>query len=154
MSDAEILAKADNIRYRALYQDYSNIVNALADSKLEVKDRLAAFGRLTEMYFANKPETVKLPATLLKADGRPLSAKEMDAFMVRLTKKSAPDTASKSFDPQAYACLVDYYHNVWPGSELALVFPEYVIVAHPGASSACSMAHIWIYAATNSLPQR
>lgn len=152
LSDAAILLKADQIRYLTRYQDYSNLVNALADSKLEVSDRLATFNRLTEMYFADKPETVKLPTSLLTADGRPLSKAEMADFMTRLTKKAAPDTASKSHDSSAYACLLDYYLNVWPGSELAQVFPDYVIVAYPTAASSCNMTHLWIYAPTSSFP--
>jgi hypothetical protein len=152
MSDAEILAKADNIRYRALYQDYSNIVNALADSKLEVNDRLTAFNRLSEMYFANKPKTVKLPATLLKADGKPFSTKEMGEFMTRLTKKSAPDTAAKSYDPSAMRCLVDYYHQIWRGSPLSQIYPGWVIVVHPGSVAACNPSHYYIYAPVSAMP--
>lgn len=151
LSDAEILQRADQIRYRALYQDYSNIVNALADSKLEVSDRLTAFNRLTEMYFANKPKTVKLPTTLLKADGRPFSAAEMGDFMARLTKKPVLTTASKSIDAEALACIMDYYRDYWHGSNLALIYPDYVIVAHSGPAS-CRVYHQWLYLPISALP--
>ncbi|MFK8164733.1 MAG: hypothetical protein AB8H12_19965 [Lewinella sp.] len=146
LSDAEILAKADNIRYRALHQDYSNIVTALADSELEVKDRLAAFSSLTEAYFGNLPKTVKLPANLLKADGSSFSDKEMGDFMARLTKKPVPDAAAKTMDAAAVACVTEYYQNIWPGSPMSQVYPDWVIVMYTGSSAtpACNGSHLYL----------
>lgn len=145
MSDADILAKADNIRYRALHQDYSNIVIALADSELEVKDRLAAFSSLTEAYFGNLPKTVELPANLLKADGSLFSDKEMGEFMSRLTKKSIPDAASKSLDAQAMACIRQFHDTVWQGTAYARLYPQWVVVfTLSSAAPACKGSHLFL----------
>lgn len=145
LSDADILAKADNIRYRALHQDYSNIVSALADSELEVKDRLAAFSSLTEAYFGNLPKTVELPANLLKADGSLFSDKEMGEFMSRLTKKSIPDPSSKSMDGEAMACIRQFHDTVWQGSTYARLYPQWVVVfTLSSAAPACKGSHLFL----------
>lgn len=151
--------EGDSLKYHTLYQDYSHLAVAIADSKLEVADRLATLTRLADAYFAKKPKAIKLPINLLKTDGSQMTDQEMEQFMVRLIKTPKLNATAKSatMSTREIQCITEYYQYAWQNHPLSQVFPHLVIVAdipllqsiYP--ETVCNAGDIWLQMAANQL---
>lgn len=131
LTDAEILKKADQLRYFARYQDYSNIVTALADSELKVEQRIATMGRLSSAYFADQPVSVSLPNNLLNPDGSPMSDAEMAAFISRLTNTSDGKTNAGRSKSTTTDCFAKFYELYFINTPHLRLVANYVIIYPP-----------------------
>ncbi len=149
MSDAEILAKASQIKYLALYQDYSNIASAMAGSSLKVADRLPTLKRLSETYFFKQPKTVALPTNLLKPDGSTMSDQEMSDLVGRLTQSTSAGTASKSTTQTAQwtSCFQQFYSTVYTVNPDAVIVDGWIILLPQLAQNIPSCASVPAFSA-------